>query len=44
MYMIDIYDDERQKELSSMVNCFTFVYMIGIAALLYTCIFPNFTF
>lgn len=40
MYSIDLYDDARQKELSSIVNCVTIVYSICICILIGLCIFP----
>lgn len=42
--MIDLYDDDRQREfvhMMSVVNCLTYVYVIGMCGLLYFCIFPN---
>jgi hypothetical protein len=44
MYMIDLYNENRQKEAKKMVdviNCLIYVYVIGMFGLIYFCIFPN---
>jgi hypothetical protein len=40
MYMIDLYDDERQRELVQIMNGVTIIYSICIIILIYVCIFP----
>jgi len=41
MYAIDLYDDARQRELASMVNCVTVLYAICVFILIGLCIFPH---
>ncbi len=40
MYAIDMYDDARQKELTSIVNCVTVLYAICVCILILMCIYP----
>lgn len=40
MYAIDLYDDTRQKELISIVNCVTVLYGICVCILIIMCLYP----
>ncbi len=40
MYAIDMYDDARQRELSSIVNCVTVIYAICVGILIIMCLYP----
>lgn len=40
MYAIDLYDEARQKELASVVNCVTVIYSVCVCILIVMCIYP----
>jgi hypothetical protein len=40
MYAIDLYDDTRQRELASIVNCVTVLYAICVVILIGMCTYP----
>ena len=40
MYMVDLYDISRQKELTDIITFLSYVYVISICVLLYLCFYP----
>ena len=37
MYMVDLYDSARQKELTDIVSFLTYIYAISMCILIYYC-------
>lgn len=40
MYMVDLYDIARQRELTDIINFLSYVYVTSLFILLYLCLYP----